>query len=111
MTANSRPHIVVTRGELRHRAVVSLEPTLVLTYTLNLVGETGFLDLDILTDLQQFGDLSLRFKTDINSRDSLFTDLNGHTIQQHKYKEKLHIQVCEFLLRSTLTICMIFSQT
>ena len=60
--------------------------------------------MEILTDLKEIGDLSMRFKTDIKSGGSLFTDLNGHTIQQHKYKEKLKLQVFSrrFITRGAL---------
>ncbi|XP_063674233.1 alpha-mannosidase 2x-like [Bolinopsis microptera] len=46
----------------------------------------------------------MRFKTDIKSGGSLFTDLNGHTIQQHKYKDKLKIQGNFFPMPSTAFI-------
>ena len=59
------------------------------------LGEAGeYIDLEILSDLKDTGDLAIKFKTDLKSGDSIFTDLNGHTIQQHKFKEKLKTQVC-----------------
>ncbi|KAL5257794.1 hypothetical protein ACHWQZ_G012658 [Mnemiopsis leidyi] len=90
----SRPRITVIRGPLRHKAVVKFDKNIVISYIVNLLGGTdnSYIELEILTDLRLIGDLSMRFKTDISSGGSLFTDLNGHTIQQHKYKEKLKIQ-------------------
>ena len=57
-----------------------------------------------MSDLKDSGDVTIRFKTDIKSGDSLFTDLNGHTIQHRKFKEKLHTQGNFFPMPSTAFI-------
>ena len=62
------------------------------------------MDLKIMSNLRDSGDLSVRLKTDVKSGDSIFTDLNGHTIQQHKYKSKLHTQGNFFPMPSTAFI-------
>lgn len=63
-------------------------------------GETEqYIDLEMLSELKNSGDLVIRFQTDIQSGDSLFTDLNGHTIQHHKFKAKLKTQVTPDLIR------------
>lgn len=108
-TESSRPEIVVIKGSLRDKAVVTLRilnSVLVLTYIVHhhpgLEGE--FVDLNIMSNLRDSGDLSIRLKTDIKSGDTIFTDLNGHTIQQHKYKSKLHTQGNFFPMPSTAFI-------
>jgi len=58
----------------------------------------------MMSDLKDYGDLAIRFKTDIKSGDSIFTDLNGHTIQQHKFKKKHHTQGNFFPMPSTAFI-------
>ncbi|KAL5259635.1 hypothetical protein ACHWQZ_G009923 [Mnemiopsis leidyi] len=109
LTDSSRPEIIVTRGPIRDKAVVTLKflsSTMVLTYIVNHhVGiEGGYVELQTMVDLRNSGDLAIRFKTDIASGDSIFTDLNGHTIQQHKYKSKLHTQGNFFPMPSTAFI-------
>ena len=103
-SSSSRPRVIVVKGPLRHKAVVYVGDLLVLSYTVNLVTDTEYAELEILTNLQEDGDLALRFKTDIVNQDSLFTDNNGHTIQQHRYKEKLHTQGNFFPMPSTAFI-------
>lgn len=68
-------------------------------------GESSeYLDLEILSDMRDYGDLSLRLKTDINNGDSIYTDLNGHTVQQHRYKAKLTTQGNFFPVPTTVFI-------
>ena len=55
-----------------------------------LAGE--YLDIEIVSDLRTPGDLSLRFNAELNSGNSIFTDLNGHNMQHHKFQAKLHTQ-------------------
>ena len=61
------------------------------THCLGLEGE--FIDMELLTTLNRFGDMVMRFETDIKNNRTLFTDLNGHTLQEHRYKDKLFTQV------------------
>ena len=106
LESSGRPKVIVVKGPIRHKAVVYVRDMLVLTYTVNMVaGNAGdFVELEILSNLQENGDMVLRFKTDISNGDSLFTDNNGHTIQHHKYKEKLRIQGNFFPMPSTAFI-------
>ncbi|XP_063675367.1 alpha-mannosidase 2x-like [Bolinopsis microptera] len=107
---SSRPEFIVIKGPIRDKAVVTLKflsgSTLVLTYIVyhhpGLEGQ--FVELKMMSDLKDYGDLAIRFKTDIKSGDSIFTDLNGHTIQQHKFKRKLLTQGNFFPMPSTAFI-------
>ena len=57
-----------------------------------------------MTDLKDYGDLAIRLKTDVKNGDSVFTDLNGHTIQHRKFKKKLPAQGNFFPMPSTAFI-------
>ena len=109
LTDSTRPEIIVTKGPVRDKAVITLKflsSNMVLTYIVNHhVGiEGGFIELQTMVDLKNSGDLAIRFKTDIESGDSIFTDLNGHSVQQHKFKSKLHTQGNFFPMPSTAFI-------
>ena len=45
--------------------------------------------MEMVTNLRTEGNLVVRFNTGIKSGDSVFTDLSGHTVQQHRFKSKL----------------------
>ena len=62
------------------------------------------MEVQLVSDLKDSGDLGIRFKTDIKSGDSIYTDLNGHTIQQHRFKKKLLTQGNFFPMPSTAFI-------
>ena len=58
--------------------------------------------MELLTTLTIFGDMVMRLQTDIKNNRTIFTDLNGHTLQEHRYKDKLFTQVAHHQICSSV---------